>query len=169
MKALFLDRDGVVNKERGDYTYKIEDFHIIPNIISVIGQIKSLGFKIIIITNQSGISQNIYSQSDVNSCHEYLQLISNNLIDAFYVAPLNPSQSRSLSRKPDSLLFEKAIYKHKIDPRKSWMVGDKERDLIPAKKLGISTILLGEEETAYADYQAKSNLEFLDIVKSRIS
>ena len=78
---------------------------------------------------------------------------SQNIIDDFYYAPLHPEISESLSRKPDSLMFERAIAKYNIAVSESYMIGDKERDLIPARKLGIATIILGETVVSkYADY-----------------
>lgn len=157
--AVFFDRDGILNEERGGYTYLIEDFIIIPGIIDFIQKVKRRGFLAIVITNQAGITKNIYTREAMDKCHEYFQQQSGHLIDHFYFAPGHPSVSESLSRKPDSLLFEKAISKYGIDVASSWMIGDKERDLIPAKKLGLNTILLSKEERPNfksMDYHVKS-------------
>ncbi len=150
--AIFLDRDGVINRERGDYTYKIGDFELLPGVTEAIKLMHEAGFKIIVITNQAGIAKGIYTVDEMKACHEKMQQSCNHLIDAIYYAPGHPSFSESLLRKPDSLMFEKAIAKYSIDPANSWMIGDKERDLIPARKLGINTILIGDNSSAYADY-----------------
>jgi D-glycero-D-manno-heptose 1,7-bisphosphate phosphatase len=155
-KALFLDRDGIINVERGDYTWRVEDFQIMDGIINLINRAKSHGFLVIIITNQAGIAKGLYDHSDVLACHEYFLQHCERKVDALYYAPGHPSVSESLSRKPGSLLFEKAMAKYQIDPGQSWMIGDKERDLIPARSLGISTILLGSEKSAYADHHIES-------------
>ena len=152
MRAIFLDRDGVINVERGDYTYKIRDFRIIPNIIASLMWCKNNNFLRIVATNQSGISQGIYTTAEMKQCHEYFQDTSGHLIDAFYYAPWHPSISRSLSRKPDSLMFERAIARFQLDPLQCWMVGDKERDLIPARQLGMTTIMIGGQ-SEFADYR----------------
>lgn len=151
-KALFLDRDGIINIERGDYTWRVGDFLIKDGIIDLITRARSLEYLVIVITNQAGIAKGLYNHSDVLACHRYFQEQSGNSIDALYYAPGHPSVSESLSRKPGSLLFEKAIARFDIDPFQSWMIGDKERDLIPARKLGISTILLSTRNSVYADY-----------------
>ena len=66
-------------------------------------------------------------------------------------------------RKPDSLMFEKAIARFGIDPQNSWMMGDKERDLIPARKLGIKTIQITQESaSAYADVKVGNFLEAVE-------
>ncbi|MDH5598677.1 MAG: HAD-IIIA family hydrolase [Cyclobacteriaceae bacterium] len=143
-KCVFLDRDGVINRDRVDYAYKLDHFEILPGVLDSLKMLKDAGYKIILITNQSGISQGIYTVEDMEICHAYLQQQCNFAIDDIYYAPLNPSVSNSLSRKPDSLMFERAITKHEIDCSGSFMIGDKERDLIPAIKLGIFPIIVGE-------------------------
>ena len=67
-------------------------------------------------------------------------------------------------RKPDSLMFEKAIAKYNISASDSWMIGDKERDLIPAKKLGIKTVLIGKGSSDYADLVAENLVEAVAIL-----
>lgn len=149
-KCVFLDRDGVINKDKVDYVYKIEDVKILEGVPQALQKLKERGYLLIVITNQSGIDRNIYSHSDVATTHAEIQKRVYNLIDVFYYSPYHRTITNSLSAKPDSLLFEKAIAKYKIDPSQSWMVGDRERDLIPAEKLGIKTVLL---ESEYPDKQ----------------
>lgn len=139
-KAVFLDRDGVLNEEIGDYVYRLEDFKIVPGILDVLQELKAAGFLLIVATNQAGITKGRYTREDMRRMHDYFQQESGHLIDHFYFAANHPVFSESLLRKPDSLMWEKAIAKYNIDPSASWMVGDKERDLIPAQKLGIQTI-----------------------------
>lgn len=166
MRAIFLDRDGVLNIERGEYTYLPEDFEVIPNIIPVLQNLKHDGFKLIVITNQAGIAKGIYTREQMNLCHDKFQTLSNYVIDDFYVACDHPSVSESLSRKPNSLMFERAITKHNIDPTASWMVGDKERDLIPARKLNVQTVLFGDQKrTPFADFYAEKATDLLNIIK----
>jgi D-glycero-D-manno-heptose 1,7-bisphosphate phosphatase len=153
-KCVFLDRDGVINFDKVDYVYSIQEFKIIPGVLDALQLLKSKGFLLIVITNQSGISKGIYTHKEVTMCHDYFNMVSGNLIDDYYYSPYHEYFTQSLSRKPDSLLFEKAIAKYKIDAAKSWMVGDHVRDLIPAKKLGIHTIGIGTYENfkEYADF-----------------
>ena len=139
-RCVFLDRDGVLNVERGDYVYKVKDFAIVEGVPQALTCLKAKGFLLIVITNQGGIAKNIYTKQRMDTCHRYLQEACNGVIDAFYYAPYHPVITQSLSRKPGSLLFEKAIAKYHIAVHQSWMIGDRKRDLIPAKKLGIKTI-----------------------------
>src|SRR4051812_6709768 len=120
--CVFLDRDGVLNAERGEYTFRTEDFEILPGVPEALKLLKESGFLLIVITNQAGIAKGLYTKENVFACHEKLQKACGNLIDALYFAPLHPSVSESLSRKPDSLMLEKAIAKFNIDPENSWLV-----------------------------------------------
>jgi D-glycero-D-manno-heptose 1,7-bisphosphate phosphatase len=85
----------------------------------------------------------------MDECHAYFQEQCGNLIGHFYFSPDHPTVSASLSRKPGTLMFEKAISKFNIDVNKSWMIGDRGRDIIPARKLGIRTIQIGDEIEAH--------------------
>lgn len=64
-KAIFLDRDGVINKERGQYTYLINDFVILPKVKKALSYLKSLNFALIVVTNQAGISKGLYNQGEL--------------------------------------------------------------------------------------------------------
>ena len=127
-----------------------------PGIIPALQTWKASGFLLIVITNQGGIAKGIYSEANMHQCHDHFQSLSGQLIDAFYHAPGHPDISATLSRKPGSLLFEKAIAKYGIDPGRSWMIGNSERDLIPAKKLGICTIMFQGVDSPYADYSIQT-------------
>lgn len=155
-KCIFLDRDGVINKDRVDYVYKEEDFILLPGVAEALIDLKSNGYLLIIITNQSGIAKGIFTHEDVMEIHALVQKLCNNAIDDIYIAPYHESIHRSLSRKPGTLLFEKAIAKYEIDIASSWMIGDKERDLVPAKKLGLKTILVDNPKPSdYADFSVE--------------
>lgn len=146
-KCIFLDRDGVINRDRVNYAYRLEEFEILPGVPEVLKQLKSAGYLLIIVTNQSGIAKGIYTREQMQECHNYLQRQVDHIIDEIYYALYHPAITTSLTRKPDSLMFEKAIAKFNIDVNRSWMIGDKERDIIPAHKLGIRSILIDEKKT----------------------
>jgi D-glycero-D-manno-heptose 1,7-bisphosphate phosphatase len=143
-KAIFLDRDGVINVERG-YTYKIEDFLILPEVIDALKVFKTQGFLLIIISNQGGIGKGLYTKNDVNLLHTYLfnHLKKNDLLlDEIYYCPHFPESSKCICRKPDSLMIEKAMARFGIDPTQSYFIGDKERDIEAAKKANVKGILI---------------------------
>lgn len=143
--CIFLDRDGVINRDRVNYAYRLEDFVILPRVPEALHRLKQAGYLLVVVTNQSGIAKGIYTREQMQACHDYMNEVTGHIIDMIYYAPYHPSISESLTRKPDSLMFEKAIARFSIDPARSWMIGDKERDLVPAQKLRIPGILIDEQ------------------------
>lgn len=166
-KCVFLDRDGVINQELGDYAYRLDHFKIIPGVKEALQQLKSAGFLLIVITNQAGIAKNRYTAKEVMACHYHLQKTCGFLVDDLYFSPHHPTVTESLLRKPDSLMFEKAMAKHKINAGLSWMVGDSARDIYPAQKMKLSTIGIGKAAQANPDYVAQNLLEAVNIILKR--
>jgi D-glycero-D-manno-heptose 1,7-bisphosphate phosphatase len=156
-KAVFLDRDGVLNIERGDYTYLPEDFILEERVPEALFLLKEQGFLLIVVTNQGGLAKELFTRAQMQACHLKLQQSCNNLIDAIYYAPSHPAVSASLARKPDSLMLEKALAKYHIAPEKSWMVGDQLRDMQAAEKIKVTGILVGPHPPATYPNQ-KANL-----------
>lgn len=165
-KCVFLDRDGVLNRDNPNYTYSIENFEILPGVIEAITRLKRDGYRLIVVTNQSGIAQGLYTQQQMEACHRYFQEMCENRIDHFYFCPYHPSVTASLARKPGTLMFEKAIARYTIDVNSSWMIGDRGRDIIPARALGIKTIQIGHEIEAEnrADYTVENLLEAAELI-----
>jgi D-glycero-D-manno-heptose 1,7-bisphosphate phosphatase len=153
-KALFLDRDGVINHDPGDYTYSLEEFHILPTVIDALKIAQDKGYKIILITNQGGISKGLYLESEVHRIHDYFknecQKADVQITDVFF-SPYHSELSNSLSRKPESLMMERAIHRHKIDTAKSIMIGDRDRDIECAAKVGVKGIKI-PTNSALIDY-----------------
>ena len=163
--CIFMDRDGVLNEERGEYTFRPEEFFILPGVPEALAIFKNNGYILVVITNQSGISKGLYSREQMETCHFLLYEKTNSVIDDILYSPYHPTVTESLSRKPSSLLFERAIARHNIDISGSWMIGDGERDMIPARKLGIRTIFIGpREKYPDADGYASSLMECTGIV-----
>ncbi|WP_439879898.1 D-glycero-alpha-D-manno-heptose-1,7-bisphosphate 7-phosphatase [Pontibacter sp. MBLB2868] len=164
-KCIFLDRDGVLNRERGEYTYKPDEFDVLPGVPEALKLLKKNGYLLIVVTNQAGIAKKLYYKEDVLACHNKLQTSCNNIIDAIYFAPGHPVSSESLSRKPDSLMLERAIAKFHIDPSESWMIGDSERDIQAAAKVGVRSVLVGDKYGPNAHvYQAKDLWEAAQLI-----
>ncbi|MCS7073218.1 MAG: HAD family hydrolase [Bacteroidia bacterium] len=168
-KALFLDRDGVINQEIGDYVWTPEKVVFVEGLFTLLSIIQKRGWKIIVITNQGGIDKGIYSRLDVIQLHAWInqQFQNSGMMPVeWYFCAHHPSISNCLCRKPQTLLFEKAIHKHQIQATLSWMIGDRDRDLEPAKKLGMKTILVGNEQSENADFRVQSLLEIPVILGS---
>jgi D-glycero-D-manno-heptose 1,7-bisphosphate phosphatase len=143
MKIIFLDRDGVINKEVG-YLHKIADFDFIDGIFTACQYFQKLGFKIIIITNQSGIARHYYDESDFHRVTRWMteQFEQQNItiLDIFF-CPHGPKSSCDC-RKPKPGMFLQAVAKYPIDLTKSWMIGDKEADIQAANSAGIFNTIL---------------------------
>jgi D-glycero-D-manno-heptose 1,7-bisphosphate phosphatase len=164
-----LDRDGVINEDNPNYTFRVESFRILPRVIESLRLLKSKDFLLVVVTNQSGIAQGLYTQDQMQQCHDYFQEQSGWIIDRFYFSPDHPTISASLSRKPNTLMFEKAIAKFKIDVSESWMVGDRGRDIVPARRLGIKTIQIGHEieDHEKADFAVTALYEAAELILSQ--
>jgi D-glycero-D-manno-heptose 1,7-bisphosphate phosphatase len=165
-KALFLDRDGVINVERGTFTWKKEDFLLLRGILKLTKKAQEKGYKIIIITNQSGIARGLYSHQDVKLLHQYMLSLFQEagvMIDSIYYCPHHPEfTGKCFCRKPGSLLIERAAAKLEIDTSLSFMFGDKERDLIAGQTAGCKTVWVGQGRPEfYADYRIESPDAFI--------
>lgn len=144
-KAIFLDRDGVLNHDPGDYTMSLDEFHILPGVLDSLKRLHSAGYLLILITNQAGISKGLYTHETVREIHAFFTHECENVgvpITAIYYSPHHEAFGKSLSRKPGSLMIERGLARYNIDPKKSWMIGDKQRDLDAAAKAGVGGILI---------------------------
>ena len=143
IKTIFLDRDGVINKEV-NYLPKINDFEYIDGIFDVCLYFQNLGYKIIIVTNQSGIYRGYYTEHDYQKVTQWmLTQFANediNILDIFH-CPHGPDSTCNC-RKPMPGMFLKAKTKYNIDMKNSWMIGDKEVDVIAANAAGIDNTIL---------------------------
>ncbi len=139
-KAVFLDRDGIVNREIGDYIQRFEEFELLPELIPFLYEVKKRGYLCIIITNQAGIAKELYKHDLVDACHDFMneELAGHNLsFDAIYYCPHHPDFGNCLCRKPQSLLVQKAIGRFDLDPKLCLMIGDKDRDVEAAEGAGV--------------------------------
>ncbi len=142
-KIVFLDRDGVINRDPGDYTCSLEEFEILPDVIPALMQLHSMGFLLMIVTNQGGVAKGLYTLAEVERIHHSFALTCLNqgvLISEFWISPHHESKGKSLSRKPGSLLLERGLSKYKADPKLCFMIGDKGRDVQAAKSAGVEGI-----------------------------
>jgi D-glycero-D-manno-heptose 1,7-bisphosphate phosphatase len=169
-KAIFLDRDGVLNHDKVDYVYTIEEFRIFDGVADALKLLKEAGYQLIIITNQSGIAKGVYDEKAVLDCFEYLQSQTGSLIDDMYFCPHHPKFDIVCEcRKPGSKMILDAAEKHNIDLKKSFMVGDAQRDIIAGNKAGVTTIHVnnGKEAAENADFTVTNLLEAAQYILSK--
>ena len=137
-KAIFLDRDGVLNKERKDYVKTIQEIELFPNIEKCISKIRNNSFLVIVITNQSAINRGLISNENVHEIHNFIQNYLKKFdtsIDAFYYCPHRPDENCKC-RKPHPGLILRAVDEFKINLQKSWMIGDNDTDIQAAINSG---------------------------------
>jgi len=143
-KAIFLDRDGVLNNEENNYyIYRPEDFFLNEGIIEAMKMLKSRGYIFIVITNQGGISKSLYTHDDVKKIHEKLRrlLLEHDLhLTEIYYCPHHSDNEKCLCRKPETISIEKAIARFDIDRNKSYFIGDRDTDMEAGKKAGLKNI-----------------------------
>jgi len=143
IKTVFLDRDGVINKEVG-YLHKIQDFEFIDGVFEACLYFQSLNYQIIIVTNQSGIGRGYYDEDTFHVVNNWMlnQFKDQgvNILDVFF-CPHAP-EANCNCRKPKPGMFNQANDKYSIDTKKSWMIGDKEADIQAANSAGIQNTVL---------------------------
>lgn len=137
--AVFVDRDGTI-MEDADYCSDPKEVKIFPAIPEALRRLKSNGFKIIIITNQSGIGRGFFTIEQYRAVEaEVLRQLGNGLIDATYFCPDVPGQQSSC-RKPAPGMILRATREHGIDLSRSFFIGDKEVDAECGRRAGVRTI-----------------------------
>ncbi len=142
-KAIFLDRDGVINVERGDYTWLLEDFKLNDGLIEALKIFLERNYHLIVITNQGGIAKGLYKKEEVEYLHLHLARVLRNHgieLTEIYFCPHHPDTGNCICRKPGSQLLEKAIARFNVDASSSYFIGDADRDVEAGKKTGVKTI-----------------------------
>lgn len=138
--AIFLDRDGVINKNRNDYVKSIDELEIFPFVGNSIKKLKKMGFIVIVITNQSAINRKLTTSYQVDLIHQKIQSYLyqfDTSIDKFYYCPHTPEQNCNC-RKPKTELFLRAIKEFQINTKFSWMIGDNQSDLDAGRRINCS-------------------------------
>jgi D-glycero-D-manno-heptose 1,7-bisphosphate phosphatase len=159
MKAAFLDRDGVINRDLA-YVHKVEDFHFTEGCIDALTQLQNKGFTLFIVTNQSGIGRGYYSEDEYQRLTEwYVNVLSDAGVSVaqVYHCPHSP-EDECTCRKPKPGLFLQAARDYDIDFSASIMVGDKHSDMDAAKAAGIQQCyFVGETSVEYSVYNNLSD------------
>lgn len=157
-KAFFLDRDGTVNVDY-NYVHTPEEWTWCEGAIDALRWMRNHDYKIIIVTNQSGIARDRYTEQEVDQLHSWVdtKLAEKNVsVDDWYYAPHHPKHDPQqeyapADRKPGTGMFEKAAQKHNIDFTRSYMAGDKLTDLQPAIELDITPFFIRSRHEANQD------------------
>jgi histidinol-phosphate phosphatase family protein len=143
-QAVFLDRDGVINRDRPDFVKSWEEFEFLPHCLEALAALSRTPYKIVVITNQSGVGRGLLTERTLEQMHA--QMIdrvraSGGRIDAIYYCPHAPSIGCDC-RKPATGLFLEAARDLNINLTLSWAIGDSHRDAQAANRAGVQAILL---------------------------
>lgn len=134
-KALFLDRDGVINRDTG-FTCRIQDIQFLPHIFNLCREAIAKEYLIFILTNQSGIARGYYTEKDFQKLTDWMnaRFIDEHCpVTAVYHCPFLVSEDR----KPSPGMFLKAITNYHIDPAASVAIGDRDNDILAARAAGV--------------------------------
>jgi D-glycero-D-manno-heptose 1,7-bisphosphate phosphatase len=146
MKTVFLDRDGVINDKmpEGRYVTSWAEFHLLPGVAEAIAKLNRAGFRVVVVSNQRGISLGLYTAADVLSIHSALQnLLSSHgaHVDGFYFCPHGRGECNC--RKPLPGLFEQAVAEFpEITAATSVMIGDSKSDMEFGRRLGMTVVFI---------------------------
>jgi D,D-heptose 1,7-bisphosphate phosphatase len=149
--AVFLDRDGVLNLERA-YVHRPEQVEWIPGAIECVRRLNDLGYRVVVVTNQAGVAHGYYGEDNVHSLHAWMsdQLAAYGaFVDSFYHCPYHPQarierfRRTHADRKPGPGMILRALSELDIDKNRSFLIGDKESDIVAARGAGIPGFLFG--------------------------
>jgi len=175
MKAVFLDRDGVIVADKG-YHYKLSDFELLSDVPKAIKKLNDSGYFVVIITNQSGIGRGYFTEEDFENFNNHLLAElkkSNAHVGAIYYCPHHPTdgigryRKNCDCRKPGFGMFLQAAKEHSIDLSDSWMVGDNISDMIAGNSAGCRCIFIGSTKPVEAESCARNLNEAVDYILSR--
>jgi len=159
-KALFLDRDGVINVEK-NYVHKIEDFEFINGIFPLVRKAQELGYAPVVITNQAGIGRGYYSEYDFDVLTEWMLnrfLDEGICIEKVYYCPYHPTagvghyRQDSPDRKPNPGMLLRAQRELDLDMGNSILIGDKLSDMKAGERAGVNRLILLGHELPDQDY-----------------
>lgn len=139
-KTVFIDRDGTLIEEV-NFLHRVEDLQYFSFTDEAVRTLKNNGFKVVVVTNQSGIGRGIYTVEEMNSVHAQIQNDLTEKLDAIYFCPHLPDENCAC-RKPNLGMIEAATNDLPIDLKNSWMIGDKKLDVELGLNAGIKPILV---------------------------
>ncbi|MBA1432116.1 MAG: D-glycero-beta-D-manno-heptose 1,7-bisphosphate 7-phosphatase [Epsilonproteobacteria bacterium] len=164
-KALFLDRDGVINVEK-EYLYEKEDFEFIEGIFELCRHYQALGYLIFVVTNQSGIARKFYSEADFSKLTQWMlkEFEKEGVhIQNVYHCPHHPEISGECDcRKPKPGMLREASETFDVDLKNSIMIGDKERDIEAGLNAGLRETYLFDEFEKIKTTKATKKVKKLD-------
>lgn len=153
-KIAFLDRDGVLNKEIGNYVCSPGDFEILNHGFDNCKTLVKKGYDLVVITNQGGISKQMYTEAILKQMHQTMVAAFGSHGIQFleiYYCPHHSLIENCLCRKPKGLMMEKAMAKYQANPENCFLIGDNQRDIDAAQAAGITQSFLIDSNANWKD------------------
>jgi D-glycero-D-manno-heptose 1,7-bisphosphate phosphatase len=159
-RAVFLDRDGVINEKalEGAYITDLSDFRILPGVLGAIARLNQNNFRTFVITNQRGIARGLVAPGSVTTMHDHLLDAvsrSGGRIEKIYVCPHDYSDDCAC-RKPKPGMLLAAAREFGLDLTKSWMIGDSAIDVEAGRRAGCRTAYVGEDQCQSAHLNGRT-------------
>jgi D-glycero-D-manno-heptose 1,7-bisphosphate phosphatase len=173
-RAVFLDRDGTLNRERG-FVHRVADLELLDHVVDGLARIQALGFELVIATNQSGIARGYFTEAEMHAFNRALcQLLAAQgvrIADVYY-CPFHPTEGigpyrrESTLRKPQCGMLLAAAEEHQLDLRGSFVIGDKPSDVMAGQAAGCGTIWLHSGSQPPEPLEAQPDLIASDLLES---
>ena len=176
-KAIFLDRDGTINVDKA-YLSKIEDFEYLPGVIEGLRLLQDVGYKLIVITNQSGIARGYYTEKDFLKLNDWLlkDLAEKGIrIDKVYYCPHHPKANIMKyridcdCRKPKLGMYRRAVIDFDVDLSKSYVIGDKIRDVQLCKESECNGFIIDSDNEKLECFKIRRVSSLLEAAQRIIS
>lgn len=176
MRFIFIDRDGVINKDPGGWTkagYVTEwkDFHFVPGTLEALRILKDKGIKVIVASNQGGVNKGFYTKERLNRINSLMlkeiRKSGADIEEVFYC--IHRDEDNCNCRKPKPGMLETAAKKYGINPKETYFVGDDKKDIIAGKKIGCKTVLVLSGKSSkkdVKDWQEKPDYIFKDLLEA---
>ena len=149
--AVFLDRDGVINQNSPAYIKSWQEFEFLPGVLHSLRLLSHTAYRIVIVTNQSGIGRRLMTKEAVKEIHDRMLVAvvaAGGRIDAIYSCPHAPNEG-CRCRKPKPGMLLRAIHELSVDVRRSWLIGDGWRDIGAASSVGVRSIFIEAARPLY--------------------
>ena len=176
MKVLFIDRDGVINRDPGgwtktNYVADCKDFHFISGTLQALKILKEKGVKVVVASNQGGVNKGFYTKAELDKVNLHMlkeiEKSGGAIEEVFYC--IHRDEDNCDCRKPKPGMLESAAKKYNIDPKTAYFIGDDPKDIVAGTRIGCKTVLVLSGKSSRKDIEAwedKPDYVFADLLEA---